>query len=121
MSSGDVEGGPLPTSLHQGAMREGLQDHLPPPPVVQYALQGGSGGDERTIPSPFGNATTAEFLEAQHFNFSANYFGDTWSNVNQFSELNVSDQDVNGFQMMDMPSFLGFQQGGGLFNLDYLP
>ncbi|KIW23502.1 uncharacterized protein PV07_11695 [Cladophialophora immunda] len=119
MSSGRAEDGTFSTSFHPEAMQENLQSHLPPQPTMPFTLQSGS-VDTRINPPLYGDPTT-EFLEAQHFNFSTNYLGDVWSSMNQFPEPIASDQDVNGLQMMDVPNLMNFQQGGDLFNFDYLP
>ncbi|OAP63265.1 hypothetical protein AYL99_02492 [Fonsecaea erecta] len=118
MSSGRAEGGTFSASLHREAMQENMQDHLLPQPTMPCALQGG--GDTRIIPPPYGDPT-AEFLEAQHFNFSTDYLGDVWNSINQFPEPINSEQHGNQFQMMDMPNLMSFHEARGLFNFDYLP
>ena len=100
-------------------MTTSVQNQLALQSSLAFAFQDGA-TDPKINSPPYGNSA-AEFLEAQAFGFSANYLGGVWSNMNQFSEYVVSDQDVNGLQMIDFPNLTGLPQDEGLFNSDYLP
>ncbi|EXJ67403.1 uncharacterized protein A1O5_09416 [Cladophialophora psammophila CBS 110553] len=119
MLSVRAEDSTVSAPVHQEPMGGSAQRRLSPQPAVPFIFRG-SGADPRMMPPPCGDPAT-EFLEAQPFNFSANYLGDVWSSMNQFPGPIISDQAINGLQMMDVPNLMGLHQQGSLFSFDYLP
>ncbi|KIW97585.1 uncharacterized protein Z519_01169 [Cladophialophora bantiana CBS 173.52] len=119
MSRARAEDSTVSAPVHQEPGGWRVQRRLSPQPAVPFIFQGG-GAEPRMMPPPYGDPTT-EFLEAQPFDFSTNYLGDVWSGMNQFPGPIISDQAINGLQMMDVPNLMGLHQYGSLFNFDYLP